>query len=129
LVALRLNSLVTLRGFRNFVNEKSALAVGEVGAHAGIIVHHTPKDGKTMFGTQALLASVDWVWRSDAIDATSATLTCERMKSARAFAKIKLTFHSVQLRMAPNYCIVNLSRCETRISGHFLHVNFEGISA
>jgi AAA domain len=82
--------------------DRARWLMAEVGARTGIIVHHTPKDGKTMFGTQALLASVDWVWRSDAIDTTSATLTCERMKSARAFASIKLTFHSMKLRMAPN---------------------------
>ena len=34
-----------------------------LGARGGKILHHTPKDGDTLFGTQALLASLDLLWK------------------------------------------------------------------
>jgi hypothetical protein len=76
--------------------------MAKVGARTGFLAHHTPKDGQTLFGTQALKATVDVVWRSDAIDATKAKLSCERIKRARVFDPIELTFRSMNLPMAPN---------------------------
>ena len=82
--------------------ERARWLMAEVGARTGFIAHHTPKDGKTLFGTQALLATVDVVWRSDATDVNKATLSCERIKRARVFTPIELTFQSMNLQMAPN---------------------------
>jgi AAA domain len=77
--------------------------MAEVGARAGVIIHHTPKDGKSLFGTNALLASVDVLWRLETATApNTAKLTCDRMRGARSFDPIELTFQSISLRMAPN---------------------------
>jgi hypothetical protein len=82
--------------------ERARWLTTQVGARTGFIAHHTPKHGKTLFGTQALLATVDVVWRSDKINEYTAKLTCERIKRARIFPPITLTFHSMELQMTPN---------------------------
>jgi hypothetical protein len=82
--------------------ERARWLTQQVGARTGFIAHHTPKHGKTLFGTQALLATVDVVWRSDKINENTAKLTCERIKRARIFLPITLTFHSMELQMIPN---------------------------
>ena len=78
--------------------------IREVGARAGFIAHHTPKDGKSLFGTNALLASVDVLWLSevDKGQRHKAILSCERMKGARMFEPLQLSFQSMKLAVAPN---------------------------
>jgi AAA domain-containing protein len=76
----------------------------ELGARGSKVIHHTPKEGDKLFGSQTLLASIDlsWLLEEKKGSPNTATLTCKRMRGARNFDPIELTFQSIELRMAPN---------------------------
>jgi hypothetical protein len=76
--------------------------LAKIEAHSGLMVHHTPKDGKGTFGSVAIPASVDVIMDSVAKDPNTATLTCERMRRARVFDPIEIKMVSYTLKTKPD---------------------------
>jgi len=74
------------------------------GAHSGLPIHHTPKDGKGTYGSVTIAASVDVILNSEKSLAkpNTTTLSCERMRRARAFDPIDIEFASIQVETLPD---------------------------
>jgi hypothetical protein len=76
--------------------------MAKIEAHSGLMVHHTPKDGKGTFGSVAIPASVDVIMDSVAKDPNTATLTNERMRRARVFDPIEIKLENVTVKTRPD---------------------------
>ena len=73
-----------------------------IGACSGLILHHTPKDGKGVWGSISITATVDVIMDSEAKGPDTATLTCERMRRARAFDPLDIKLASIQIETLPD---------------------------
>jgi hypothetical protein len=76
--------------------------MAKTGAHSGLMVHHTPKDGRGTFGSVAIPASVDVIIDSVASGPNTATVTNERMRRARVFDPIEITLMPVKVETLPD---------------------------
>jgi AAA domain len=76
--------------------------MAKTGARSGLMVHHTPKDGKGTFGSVAIPASVDVIINSEANGPDTATLTNERMRRAPVFDPIEIKLAPVKVETLPD---------------------------
>jgi hypothetical protein len=76
--------------------------MAKIGASSGLMVHHTPKDGRGTFGSVAIPASVDVIIDSEKTAPNIARFSCERMRRAPPFDPIDITLATVTVRTKPD---------------------------
>jgi hypothetical protein len=74
----------------------------EVGAHTGLTLHHTPKDGVGFFGSVSLEGTVDVILHSEQRDPHTAILSCERMRRSRRFDPMEIKLTSIKVETLPD---------------------------
>jgi hypothetical protein len=76
----------------------------DLGTRTGLLVHHTPKDGKGFWGSVIIEGTVDVMIHCEVNETIpdTATLTCERMKGDRKFHPIDVTLKTQVIKTLPD---------------------------
>ena len=75
----------------------------EIQAHSGFLVHHTPKDGRSTFGSVTIPASVDVIMDAEEnVPGSTITLSNPRMRRARAFDPIEIRLAPIKVETLPD---------------------------
>jgi hypothetical protein len=73
-----------------------------IGAKSGVLVHHSPKDGKGTYGSVFILASVSAIVDSEKVDKVTAKISCERMRRVAFFDPFNIILTPIKVEVQPD---------------------------